>query len=130
MEEKTPMTVSLDMCARWRTTVNSRAKTTAKITAQGVGASAPARVPMAMPVKALWPRASEKKLMRFVTTMVESRPKRGVMTRMARKAFFINISPSAWAQVNGSRLTTAYHNSIFTPSIPFPGGRLPGKRRN
>ena len=130
VEENTPMTVSLDMWALRCTSVHSRANTTANTTAHGVGASAPASVPTAMPVNALCPSASEKKLILLVTTMVESRPNRGVMTSTARKAFFINSSPSACAQVNGRRLSREYQSSIILPSIPVPGGMLHEMRRN
>ena len=39
-----------------------------------------------MPVKAEWPRASEKKDIRLSTTMVERSPKRGEMTSTASRA--------------------------------------------
>ena len=45
---------------------------------------------MAMPVKAEWPRASEKKDIRLVTTMVESRPNRGEITSTASRALRMN----------------------------------------
>ena len=130
VEENTPITVSLDMWALRCTTLNSSANTMAKSTAQGVGARAPASVPTAMPVKALCPSASEKKLILLVTTMGESRPNRGVITNTAKKAFFINSSPSACAQVNGRRLSREYQSSIMLPSIPVPGGTLREMRRN
>ena len=61
----------------------------AKITAAQVGSLKPHSAPMAMPVKAEWPRASEKKDIRLCTTMVESRPNRGEMTSTASRACFI-----------------------------------------
>ena len=83
------MTVSLAMWVRWRTRVKSREKAMAKITAHHMGSTKPKMAPMAMPVKAEWPRASEKKDIRLVTTMVDSSPNRGEMTSTASRAFFI-----------------------------------------
>ena len=42
-----------------------------------------------MPVRAEWPRASEKKAIWWLTAMVPRRPRRGVRSRIARKAFFM-----------------------------------------
>ena len=55
-------------------------------TAAAVGRAMPKMLPMAMPVKAEWPRASEKKLMRPVTIMVDMRPNRGAISKMASRA--------------------------------------------
>ena len=79
VEENTPITVSLARAERRRTRLNSRANTTAKITAAQVGSLNPQMAPMAMPVKAEWPRASEKKDIRLWTTMVDSTPNRVFM---------------------------------------------------
>jgi hypothetical protein len=116
------MTVSLARAVRRRTKVNSRAKTTANSTANHMGSApaksftdAPSRVPMAMPVKAEWPSASEKKDMRLSTTMVDSRPNRGEMTSTASRAFFIKNMLPGWAQSKGSRSTREYHSAISAP---------------
>ena len=89
--------MSLARLVRRRTKVKSRAKTTAKTAAnhrgsawERRGTAVPARVPTAIPVKAEWPRASEKKDILLSTTMVESRPKRGEITSTASKAQRIN----------------------------------------
>ena len=117
-EEKTLMAVSLAMWVFWRTRVKSRAMTTAKTTAAPTGRVRPQRAPMAMPVKAEWPRASEKKAMRLSTTMVESRPKRGVTTRTARSAFFIKSIVSGAAHSKGSQDRSQYQNVIVQPLLP------------
>ena len=44
---------------------------------------------MAMPVKAEWPRASEKKDMWLCTTMVDKIPNSGEMISTASSAFFM-----------------------------------------
>ena len=59
--EKTPMTVSAAWLDRLRTQENSREKRMLKRTAAQSGAARPRMEPMAIPVKAEWPRASEKK---------------------------------------------------------------------
>ena len=88
------------------------AKLTAKITADQEGSDKPHKAPMAIPVKAEWPSASEKKDIRLWTTIVDSRPNRGVMTSTASRAFFIkNIRPGS-AQSKGSRSTSMYQSSI------------------
>ena len=50
----------------------------------------PRITPRAMPVMAECPSASEKNAILLLTIMVHSRPKSGVMSRMAISAFFIN----------------------------------------
>ena len=110
VEEKTPMTVSLAIRVRLCTQVKSRAKTTASATAHQVASTRPQRVPMATPVKAECPRASEKKAMRFSTTMVDSSPKRGEMTRMASRAFFMKYILPGSAHWKGSRSMRAYQS--------------------
>src|SRR5699024_5186611 len=45
--------------------------------------------PMAIPVSAEWPSASEKKDIRLLTTAVPTRPNRGEISRTANRAFFI-----------------------------------------
>ena len=54
----------------------------------------PANAPIAMPVKAAWPKESEKNAMRFDTTMVLNTPNNGVIRSTARKAFFIKLYSS------------------------------------
>ena len=79
---------------------------------------------MAMPVKAEWPSASEKKDIRLVTTMVESRPNSGEITSTASRAFFIKYMDPGWAQSKGSRSTSAYQSSISSrPPFPSEDGR-------
>ena len=114
VDEKTPMTVSLAMRVLLCTQVKSRANTTASATAHQVASTRPHRVPMATPVKAECPRASEKKAMRFSTTMVDSSPKRGEMTRMASRAFFMKYILPGSAHWKGSRSMRAYQ-SVTVP---------------
>ena len=132
-EEKTLMAVSLAMWVFWRMRVKSRAMTTAKTTAAPTGSARPHRAPMAMPVKAEWPRASEKKAMRLSTTMVDSRPKRGVTTSTASRAFFMKSMVSGAAHSKGSQETSQYQKLIARCllSLPGPGGTpsgTPGRR--
>ena len=91
VEEKTPMIVSADCRDRLRTNENRSANKTARPTAQPIGCTAPHRTPTAMPVKPEWPSASEKKLIRPVTIIVERWPKSGAIMRTASSAFFINV---------------------------------------
>ena len=91
VEEKTPMIVSADCRERLRTNENNSANAAARATAQTVGCSEPHRTPMAMPVKPECPSASEKKLIRPVTIMVESRPNSGARMQTASSAFFMNV---------------------------------------
>ena len=55
------------------------------------GANIPTSAPTAMPVNAPCPSESEKNAMRLETTIVLSSPKSGVMRRIARSAFFMNV---------------------------------------
>ena len=83
---------------------------------------------MAMPVKAECPRASEKKAMRLSTTMVDSRPKRGVTTSTASRAFFMKSMVSGAAHSKGSQETSQYQKVIAPPPLsPLnPGGTPSG----
>lgn len=116
VEEKTPMTVSLAILLFCCTRVNSRAKTTDSATAHQVLSARPQSAPMAMPVKAEWPRASEKKAIRCSTTMVLNSANRGEMTRMASRAFFIKYILPGSAHSKGSRSTSPYQRFI----LPHP----------
>ena len=87
--EKTPMRVSAAWLERLLTKENSSAKTTLNRMAAQMGAAMPQMAPMAMPVKAECPRASEKKLIRPVTIIVDIRPNRGAISSSASRAFFI-----------------------------------------
>ena len=51
----------------------------------------PSTTPMAMPVSALWPSASEKNAILLSTAIVPSMPNSGVMSRIASSAFFMNV---------------------------------------
>lgn len=53
------------------------------------GFFAPSITPMAIPVNALCPRASEKNAILLFTAIVPSIPNNGVTSRTAIKAFFI-----------------------------------------
>ena len=50
----------------------------------------PKSTPIAIPLKAPCPSESEKKAIRFETTIVESRPKSGVTSKIAINPFIIN----------------------------------------
>ena len=86
VEEKTPMIVSVDAVLLFWMYVMKMAKATENSTSERSGETEPRSTPMAMPVNAPWPSESEKNAMRFETTIVESRPKSGVTSRMARNA--------------------------------------------
>ena len=120
-EEKTLMAVSLAMRVFCRTRVNSRAMTTAKITAAQVGWLRPHRAPMAMPVKAECPRASEKKAIRLSTTIVDRRPNRGVMTSTASRAFFMKSMVPGAAHSKGRKDTSQYQKLMGPSLLPPPG---------
>ena len=85
------MTVSADAAVLCLIYVMRRANTSEKRRSDVSGATIPTRAPMAMPVNAPCPSESEKNAMRLDTTIVESRPKSGVMSRIARSAFFMKV---------------------------------------
>ena len=85
------MTVSADAAVRCLIHVMRRANRTEKMSSDVSGENSPTSAPMAMPVKAPCPSESEKNAIRLETTIVESSPKRGVIRRMARSAFFMNV---------------------------------------
>ena len=89
----------------------------AKLIAAHIGWARPHKAPMAMPVKAEWPKASEKKDIRLWTTMVERRPKRGEMTNTARRAVAIN---RVWAHSKGKSATRAYQEDISLRPLSYP----------
>ena len=121
--------MSLAMAVRRRTTLKRTANTTANITAAQVGSAKPHRAPMAIPVKAEWPRASEKKDMRLWTTMVERMPNRGEMTSTASRAFFIKYMEPLSAHSKGSRSTMEFHlTSPLSPSADGRSRKTPGRR--
>ena len=107
--EKTPIMVSAAWLERLRTQEKSREKATLNNTAAQVGEARPQMAPMAMPVNAECPRASEKKLILPVTIMVERSPKRGAMHSSASRAFFIK---SQWSISKGSASQKAYQRLI------------------
>ena len=98
--ENTPIRVSAAWLLRLRTKENSSANATENNTAAQMGAPIPQILPMAIPVKAECPSASEKKLIRPVTTMVERMPKSGAISRTARSAFFIKSHCSSSSGIN------------------------------
>ena len=67
----------------------SRAKTMAKTTMTALYRVMPSSTPMPTPVRAEWPRASEKKAMPLLTTMVPRRANRGMMSSTANRALRI-----------------------------------------
>ena len=87
VEEKTPMTVSVDAVLLFLIYVMNTANATEKSTSDKSGETEPSSTPMAMPVNAPCPSESEKKAMRLATTIVLIRPKSGVTSKMARNAF-------------------------------------------
>lgn len=87
------MIVSVEAVLLFLIQVMNKEKSTEKTTSDKRGDTEPSSTPMAIPVKAPCPRESEKKAMRFDTTIVLSRPKSGVTSMMARKAFFMKSLP-------------------------------------
>ena len=81
-----PMAVSDDNPPRRRTHVMARARSRAKPTIDQSGWPSPRITPSAMPVKAAWPTASEKKARRLATTTVPSAPSSGAMKSTASRA--------------------------------------------
>ena len=107
--ENTPIKVSAAWLLLLRTKLNRRENTIEKTTATQVGAAIPIIHPMAMPVKAECPKASEKKLILPVTIIVDVSPNRGASKRIARKAFFMK---SQWRISNGSISQKEYQSAI------------------
>ena len=89
-EAKTLMTVSAPALPRYLIQFKSRANRIPKMIMDKVVSVMPRITPRAMPVMAECPSASEKNAILLLTIMVPSRPKSGVMSRMAISAFFIN----------------------------------------
>ena len=91
VDENTLMIVSaliLELCL---TQVMSTAQRTPKMSMAAIWFSQPSTTPMAMPVSALWPSASEKNAILLSTAIVPSKPNSGVMSSMASSAFFMNV---------------------------------------
>ena len=110
VHENTPISVSAVWLLLWRTAEKSREKTIAKITANKVGSPNPQIHPIAIPVKAEWPSASEKKLMFPVTIMVDISPNKGAIISTASKAFCMNCQ---WNISNGNQLQKLYQILIL-----------------
>ena len=62
-----------------------------KTSIESIWLSMPSTTPMAMPVSALCPSASEKKAILLSTAIVPSMPKSGVISSIASRAFFMNV---------------------------------------
>ena len=85
-----PIAVSEDKPPRRRTQAMAKVRTRAKPIIDHMGSARPRITPMAMPVKAACPTASEKKAMRLATTTVPSAPSKGEMRSTASKASRMN----------------------------------------
>ena len=99
VDEKTPIIVSVDEVPLFFMIVIDTAKQIENNVAPHIGSIPPKRIPIAIPVKAPWPRESAKKDILLLTTIVLKIPKRGVTIKIAKKAFFIKSKESHW---NGS----------------------------
>ena len=86
-ELNTEIMVSVEAIFMLPILFSSRAKITAKITMESVVSCIPKITPAAIPVSAEWPNASEKYAIFLFTIMVPSSPKRGVIIKMAKRAF-------------------------------------------
>ena len=114
VEENTPMIVSVEAVLLFFMYVINTAKATEKIIREASGDTAPNSTPMAIPVKAPCPKESEKNAMRLDTTMVLSRPNKGVTSKMAKKACFIKVYR---AQSKGRSISIRLYNSIIMPAL-------------
>jgi hypothetical protein len=93
------MMVSVDVVVEALTMDIPRASRIEKASMAHNGSDMPRMTPMAIPVSAECPRASEKKAILLLTTIVPKIPNMGVMSRIAKRAFC--IKPWA-AHSNGS----------------------------
>lgn len=75
-----------------------------------------------MPVKAEWPRASEKKDIRLWTTMVDRMPNRGEMTSTASRAFFMKYMESGLGPLKGQQVHQCVPE-LHHACPPFPTRR-------
>ncbi|OPZ84270.1 MAG: hypothetical protein BWY74_04247 [Firmicutes bacterium ADurb.Bin419] len=91
IEENTPIVVSVDVLLLFFTIVISIENTMEKQTAESTGFKMPNMLPIATPVNAPWPNASEKKAILLLTIIVPSIPKIGEIIRMASNAFFMKF---------------------------------------
>ena len=121
-EEKTLITVSDDAFALLLTLRMPRPNKMPNITIHTIGFPMPRTTPIAIPVKALCPSASEKNAILLFTAIVPSIPKSGVSKRTARRAFFIKsncmnekgrtVSIILYIKSNVSRLLNRISESI------------------
>ncbi len=88
-EENTEMIVSVDTVFLDFIRFNTSANIMANMTIEIFVSMTPSTTPIAIPVKAECPRASEKKAILLLTIIVPRIPNKGVISRIAKKAFFI-----------------------------------------
>jgi hypothetical protein len=91
VEENTPIIVSAEVVVEALTIDIPSARRMEKASIAHNGSRIPKTTPMAIPVKAEWPKASEKKAILLLTTMVPKRPNRGVTNKTANRAFCIKM---------------------------------------
>jgi hypothetical protein len=90
-EEKTEITVSVETVFLRFILFNNMANAIANISIAILVSARPNKVPIATPVSAECPKASEKKAILLFTIIVPRIPNKGVIIRIARRAFFIKL---------------------------------------
>ena len=123
VEENTLMMVSALILEWCLTKVMSTAQRMPKQSMGTIWSRAPSITPRATPVRALCPRASEKKAMRLSTAMVPSIPNRGVIISMAISALRMKLYCS---HSNGTQFIPPPPPSNRTPAGRPPRRRPPG----
>ena len=109
--------VSAPALPRYFIQFKKRAKRMPNTIMEIVVSMTPSTTPMAIPVIAECPRASEKKAIRLLTIIVPSRPKSGVMRMTARKACRIN----SYSNISVLLLFARMRFMVAPDGCPAPG---------
>lgn len=112
-EENTEMTVSVDEATRLLIWFRSNANAMANTAIERFVSSTPSTTPSAIPVSAECPNASEKNAIFRLTIIVPINPNKGVITKIAKKAYLIKS------------YCTQEKIPIYVSSLPFWGNAAP-----
>jgi hypothetical protein len=116
-EEKTEMTVSVETVFLRFILFKSNANTTANTSIAMFVSAIPNNVPIATPVMAECPKASEKNAILLFTIIVPRIPNKGVTIRIARRAFFIKLYCT---QENGRTVSIISYSVCIFLLLSYP----------
>lgn len=90
-DENTPMMVSVEAVFALLTLIMASVISKEKAIMVPIGLLMPKSTPMAIPVSAEWPRASEKNDILLLTVIVPNMPSKGLTSKIPINAFFIKL---------------------------------------